>query len=87
MRKPSVDLIAFILALTLGLSVILIIAAVIIQIFVASNNPVLSAAPSQVIDSAVTGIIGVLGSYVGYSMKRKHDDDATGDNDREDRET
>lgn len=75
MRKPGVDLIALVLALTLGISIVLIVVAVVIQIFVTSNNPVLSAAPSQVIDSALTGIIGVLGSYVGYSMKRKHDDE------------
>jgi hypothetical protein len=74
MRKPDVDVIAFVLALTLGVSIVLIVLAVVIQIFVATNNPVLGAAPSQVIDSALTGIIGVLGSYVGYSMKRKHDE-------------
>jgi hypothetical protein len=86
MRKPNVDLIALVLALTLGVSLLLVLAAVIIQIFVASNNPVLSAAPSQVIDSALTGVIGVLGSYVGYSMKRKHDEDSTGQDDGEDRQ-
>lgn len=74
MRKPSVDVIALVLAMTLGITVVLVIMAVVIQIFVTSNNPVLSATASQVIDSALTGIIGVLGSYVGYSMKRRQDD-------------
>lgn len=74
MRKPNVDVIALVLALTLGISIVLIVVAVVIQIFVVTNNPVLGAAPSQVIDSALTGIIGVLGSYVGFSMKGGHDD-------------
>lgn len=71
---PNVDTIALILAVTLGLVLALIMATVIIQIVTATNNPTLSGAASQVIDSALTGIIGVLGSYVGYSIKKRLDD-------------
>lgn len=72
MQRPNVDTVAFILAITLGVVLLLVITTVIIQITVVNNNPVLSGAASQVIDSALTGIIGVLGSYVGYSMKTRH---------------
>lgn len=74
--RPNVDLVAFILAMTLGVTVTLVVLTVIVQIIVTSNNPVLSGAAAQVIDSALTGIIGVLGSYVGYKLKSR-DEDAT----------
>jgi hypothetical protein len=75
MRKPSVDLIAMILALTLGIATVLVIASVIVQIVITSNNSPVSGTSAQVIDSVLTGIIGVLGSYVGYSMRKPKSDE------------
>jgi amino acid transporter len=71
--RANVDNVAWILALSLAVTLFLLVVAIFAQIFVSSNNPMLSGPASQTIDSALTGIIGVLGSYIGYTLRDKHD--------------
>jgi hypothetical protein len=75
-RRFSVDLIAFVLAIGLASSIILILVATIVQILNHSRPEVtLSENATQVLTSAVGGLSGILGGYVGYSMRDRKNKD------------
>ena len=77
MRRPGVDIVAVILALGLSLLVVLILVATIVQIL-NNNRPevTLSENATQILVASVGAFSGLLGGYVGYSMRdrRKEDD-------------
>jgi hypothetical protein len=68
--RPGVDLIAFVLAVGLASTIILILVATMVQI-VHNQRPevTLSENATQVLTSAVGGLSGILGGYVGYSLR------------------
>ena len=72
--KRAADLVAVILALSLGAAVVLILTTAIINVIDhQAPTPTLGENTTQVLTSAVGGVVGVLGAYVGYSF-RHHDD-------------
>ena len=75
-RWLGVDLVAVILAVGLASVVILILIATIVQIL-NNNRPevTLSENATQILTSAVGGLAGILGGYVGYSMRGRRDTD------------
>jgi hypothetical protein len=71
--KRAVDAVAVILALSLALAVVLILCTAIINVIDhQAPTPTLGENTTQVLTSAVGGVVGVLGAYVGYSFTR-HD--------------
>jgi H+/Cl- antiporter ClcA len=74
-RKPriNVDVVAFTLAISLGLGVILIMVAVLIQVL-EHQEPVqtLGENTTQVLTAIIGGLIGVLGGYVGARVQQRH---------------
>lgn len=72
--RPSVDLVAVILAMGLAVLVVLIIVATMVQILANDLKPQiqLSENATQILIAAIGGIVGVLGGYIGH---RLNDDD------------
>lgn len=67
---------AAILAVGLALTVVLILVATTVQIV--AQQPLapevqLSANATQILTASIGGIVGVLGSYVGYRMRDYHE--------------
>jgi hypothetical protein len=73
-RRLGVDLVALVLALGLSSLVVLILIATIVQIL-NNNRPevTLSENATQILTSAVGGLAGILGGYVGYSLRDRRD--------------
>lgn len=79
-RWLGVDLVAVILAVGLAAVVILILVATIVQILHNARPEVsLSENATQILTSAVGGLSGILGGYIGYSLRARRD---TEDNDK-----
>ena len=78
-RDGHRDLVAIILAAALGLAVNMLMAAVLWDAL-RSDTPGISENATQVIIAAFGGIIGVLGSYVGFKAgDRRRNDPPPGD--------
>ena len=74
-RRLGVDLVALVLAIGLAGVVILILVATMVQILNNSFPEVaLSENATQVLTSAVGGLSGILGGYIGYSMRDRDRD-------------
>jgi len=75
-KRPTVGLIVFVLAIGLTAMIVLLMLGVVIIALTKGNpaNPLLGARSAQVLSNAVAGIVGIIGSYVGYHL-RDHDDD------------
>ena len=65
--KPDVDTVAWTLSIALGFAVILLGLAVVINV-IEQNNPAatLGENTTQVLTSVVGGLVGILGSYIGF---------------------
>lgn len=73
MRGP--DLVAVILAVSLGLVASLILVGTIVQILHGSPEVTLSGNASQILVATVSGLTGVLGGYMGYHLGRRREDE------------
>jgi hypothetical protein len=74
--RPGVDLIALVLAIGLSSAIILILVATMVQIVYNQRPEVtLSENATQVLTSAVGGLSGILGGYIGYSMRDRRGKD------------
>jgi hypothetical protein len=73
-RRPNVNVVALILAVSLSIVLIAVVVGAILQIFISTKHPVLNLSTSVLLDSGTTGIVGILGSYIGYSMKLRQDE-------------
>jgi len=74
MERINVDVVALVLALSLFLILLLIGTAIITTIVSAPTTLPRSALgenTTQVLAGAISGIIGVLGSYVGYRLGKR----------------
>jgi hypothetical protein len=69
------DLVAVILALALLLLSSLILVGTIVQILHGNPEVVLSENATQILIAATSGLTGVLGGYMGYRLRNKHDDE------------
>jgi ABC-type nickel/cobalt efflux system permease component RcnA len=69
-RKINVDVVAFVLAIALGLAVVLLMSAVIINVSEHQTpTQTLGENATQVIVAIIGGIIGVLGGYIGARVR------------------
>jgi hypothetical protein len=76
MKWRGVDLVAVILAIGFSSVVLLILVATIVQILHNERPEVtLSENATQILTSTVGGLSGILGGYVGYSLKSKGKDE------------
>jgi hypothetical protein len=74
--RRAVDHVALVLAVALALAVVLILVTAIVNVVDRqAPTPTLGENTTQVLTSAVGGIVGVLGAYVGYTFSGRHDDD------------
>ena len=79
MKRINVDVVAFVLALSLFAAVVMIGTSVIVNVVSHKNpTPTLSENTSQVMTALFGGIIGILGSYVGFRVGRGDKDDGGG---------
>ena len=63
-------MVAFVLAVALGMTILLIlVTAVIIIVDREAPTPSLGENTTQVLTSAVGGVVGILGAYIGYSFR------------------
>jgi len=70
LRRRGVDVVAVVLAAALGVAVVLILITAIVNVIDhQAPTPTLGENTTQVLTSAVGGIVGVLGAYVGYSFR------------------
>jgi len=68
--KLGVDLVAFVLALALATALILVGFSSVLNVALGRNPaPSLGENTTQVMTTVLGGIIGVLGSYVGYYVR------------------
>jgi len=75
-KKISVDLVALVLAIALGISVVLIMTAVIINVVSKrSPTPTLGENATQILTAIIGGLIGVLGGYIGAKVRNGRDRD------------
>ena len=71
MRRVNADLVAFVLALSLGLTLALIALSTVINVFYGRNPyPTLGENTTQVMTTVMGGIIGLLGTYIGSRVQR-----------------
>ena len=78
MRRPGVDLVALVLAIALGVTVVLIMVSALINVVDhQAPTPTLGENTTQVLTSAIGGVVGILGAYVGYSFRRRHSEGDT----------
>jgi hypothetical protein len=76
MKWRGVDIVAIILAAGFASVVFLILIATIVQITHNERPEVsLSENATQILTSTVGGLSGILGGYVGYSLKNRDKDD------------
>jgi hypothetical protein len=76
MKWRGVDIVAVILAAGFASVVFLILVATIVQILHNERPEVtLSENATQILTSTVGGLSGILGGYVGYSLKNKGPDE------------
>ena len=69
MSFRPVDLVALALAVALGLGIFMIGLALVINVFRDHNpTPTLGTNTTQVLIAVMGGLVGVLGSYLGYSL-------------------
>jgi len=74
-KLRGVDIVAIILACGLVVAVVLLFAGVIVNISTHHNpTPTLGANTTLVLNTMFGGIIGLLGAYLGHSLKRRDDD-------------
>jgi hypothetical protein len=79
-RRLGVDLVALVLAVALGVTVVLIMVTAIINVVDRqAPTPTLGENTTQVLTSAIGGVVGILGAYVGYSFRRRRDGDTPGE--------
>jgi hypothetical protein len=75
-RRGPVDNVAMVLALALGLLVVLILVATMVQILNSSFPQVqLSENATQVLTAGVGGLTGLLGGYIGSRSRQRDRDD------------
>ena len=77
MKWITVDVVALALAVSLFLVLLLVGVAIIIVIITAPNTlprAVLGENTTQVLTGAISGIIGVLGSYIGHRLGKRDSD-------------
>ena len=80
MKLRGVDIVAIILSVGLVAAVVLLFAGVIVNISTHHNpTPTLGTNTTLVLNTMFGGIIGILGSYVGYSIRKRRDDDDRGE--------
>ena len=73
MKRLGVDLVALVLAVALGVTVVLIMVSALINVVDhQAPTPTLGENTTQVLTSAIGGVVGILGAYVGYSFRRRH---------------
>jgi hypothetical protein len=74
--RPSVDLVVFVLALALALVLVILVLTVAIVAVIEGEpaNPLLGANTTDILGTAIAGIVGVIGSYVGYHLHDRRDD-------------
>jgi hypothetical protein len=78
-RHINVDLVALVLAISLGLTMFMIALAAIINVTIEKNpTPTLGENTTQVFTAAIGGVIGVLGSYIGYRARNRSDNGKEG---------
>jgi hypothetical protein len=72
-RRITVDLVALVLAIALGLGIVLIMSAVIINV-IDHQTPtqVLGENATQVVVGIIGGLVGVLGSYIGARVYKRN---------------
>jgi hypothetical protein len=75
--RPSVDLVAVILATTLGLVLILVAGTSLVNTINPDTNltSTLGENTTQILSAATGAIVGVLGTYMGYRAGSRRDDD------------
>jgi len=71
MKKIDVDVVAFVLAVVLGLSLVLIITTALVGVLDRSQ-PTLGENTTQILTAGLSGIVGVLGSYIGFRAHRSN---------------
>jgi hypothetical protein len=82
-RWLGVDLVAVILAIGFASVILLIMIATIVQILHNERPEVsLSENATQILTSAVGGLSGLLGGYIGYSLRDKRSPDDHGPDDK-----
>jgi len=74
-HRINVDMVVLILAIVLGLSVILIMITVLVQVIDHETPQSLGENTTQIITAVTGGLIGVLGGYVGARVQQKRDKD------------
>jgi uncharacterized membrane protein SpoIIM required for sporulation len=74
-RLDGVDIVAIILAAALGLAIVAIILGAVIQIKTRASGVTLTENVTQILIAAIGGIVGVLGSYIGYRARPRSDRD------------
>jgi hypothetical protein len=75
-RRLGVDLIALVLAVSLGIAIVMIMVSAIINVVDhQAPTPTLGENTTQVLTSAMGGVVGILGAYVGYAFRRRHDEE------------
>jgi hypothetical protein len=76
MKWRGVDIVAVVLATAFAGVVVLILIATIVQILHNERPEVsLSENATQILTSAVGGLSGILGGYIGYSLKDRNKDE------------
>ena len=81
MRQPVRDWVAIILAIGLACAINIITIAVLYEAI--QQNAPLSENATQVLTTAFSGIVGVLGAYIGFRVGVKHANGSRPDNDEE----
>jgi uncharacterized membrane protein YjfL (UPF0719 family) len=70
-RRITVDVVALVLAIVLGLAVILIMSSVLVQVIDHETPQTLGENTTQIIIAITGGLIGVLGGYVGARVQER----------------
>ena len=74
-RRGGPDVVALVLACSLGLISVLILVVTLVQIIDHTTPELtLSENATQILIAAIGGLTGLLGGYLGYTLKRSDDD-------------